>query len=555
MWAKELRELRKKLGFIFALKLGVPEVGLGTNRKDFFFKVSAALAAGIRMGRKTKGKRLPRNMWDFFLRAVKQLNRDANEAAEQKAQVAAPCLTAGEARFRIDKGMLVGLPDMGQLEHNVPEEVKEAVETEGNPALPQAEEDLTGLSPEMEDRTFGVLSMLSLQGSQNPQVATKAAQALRAITAAEPGARAVASFGGVEVLLSLAQLASEGAVTANARAQDKKGRGKSGFGFRIPQGSSRNTSARAVEALGFGKSARRGDGTDLPPESARGDFSPKSARRRGKDESPPMSARGGTSPRSARGRRGAEDESPPMSARGRTSPRSARGRRGAEDESPPMSARGGTSPRSARGRRGAEDESLPMSARGGTSPRSARGRRGMEDDSPPMSARGGNSPMSGRKGAEEAPESGRERPTLAGLAGQEFQEFRTSEAAPSTCGACCAACCKRRRGDELADDDDDEEQGGAGGGGGKRSSGDKDSVGLYLRLADHSFAALRNLAAHSQSRKQQILEQGGEQVAVEALGAFRLQKVAENACIASAALVRNLSEGATALRPWRRQGS
>eukprot|EP00438_Fugacium_kawagutii_P022349 Skav233115 [mRNA] locus=scaffold1342:331198:332816:- [translate_table: standard] len=118
------KELRKKLRFLYSLKMGLPEVGLGTNRKDFFFKISSALAAGIRMGRSKKRKKLPRNVWaaelkmkqwpllaEYFLRAVKHLQRakaiiwqrDAKDLVSTDRQMTAlneklPCLTSHEAR-------------------------------------------------------------------------------------------------------------------------------------------------------------------------------------------------------------------------------------------------------------------------------------------------------------------------------------------------------------------------------------------------------------------------------------------------------------------------
>ncbi|CAE7257576.1 unnamed protein product [Symbiodinium pilosum] len=55
----DFREQRRKLRFLFALNMGLPQVGLGTT-------VSAALATGIRSGRSERREQLPRNIWETW---------------------------------------------------------------------------------------------------------------------------------------------------------------------------------------------------------------------------------------------------------------------------------------------------------------------------------------------------------------------------------------------------------------------------------------------------------------------------------------------------------
>jgi len=155
---------------------------------------------------------------------------------------------------------------------------------------------------------------------------------------------------------------------------------------------------------------------------------------------------------------------------------------------------------------------------------------------------------------------------------------------------CRMSCCRRRSNDDFADDDDgpddDEAEGSPSGSpsgsplgspklgspklgspktglksarngsplgspktGLKSAAGaegkKKDPVNMKLKLACESFAALRNLAAHSVDRKKDIFKFSGEEAATVALSKHRGQpgEQAESLSLSCAALLRNLSEG------------
>lgn len=84
------------------------------------------------------------------------------------------------------------------------------------------------------------------------------------------------------------------------------------------------------------------------------------------------------------------------------------------------------------------------------------------------------------------------------------------------------------------------------------SRGEKEVGNAALRLADHAFASLRNIAAHSSDRRQQILALGGEQVGVEALALFRGRDSGPSRSVA--AFLRNLSEGSDGVVPLASAG-
>ena len=499
------KELRKKLRFLYALKMGVPEVGLGTNRKDFFFKISSALAAGIRMGRSKKRKQLPRNVWDFFLRSVKHLQRDAKDLVSSdqlNIKEKPPSLTTHEARFCIEGGVLVDLPDLGKLQNQpelvAPKAQKKKRDEEKNEEKEAGPPPETSLSSAMEDRTYGILELLSLQGQQNLQVSTKAVNAIRTVTAVDCGSKTVATFGGVEVLLKLATFACQGA-------QEKK---QTGPGKRNLFGRSKDQPASPSSAA-----------TASPRSPKSGRYKDASAREKG--ESP-----------SGRGHWTSE-ESPESPGRAMV-PKSARGRWTSEES--PESAR--VDPKSAGPGRGAAFALEADSARD-HSPKSARWRGG-------TSARDGASPETSprsprNRGSAEEPTSGRHPKSARGVKDQDGatpEEQQAKNKKPSKKRSCFP--CRRKQEDLDFDDEeehsDDEDQGHSG-----AKSGD--SGPLFLRLADHSLATLRNLAAHSFQRKQQILEKKGEEVAIEALHFFRGKAGAEHASCSCAALLRNLSEG------------
>ncbi|CAE7257582.1 unnamed protein product [Symbiodinium pilosum] len=324
------------------------------------------------------------------------------------------------------------------------------------------------LQPSMEDRTFGVLSMLLLEGSENLQA--------RATTSGYLSAR-----------WRLSKERPDDTVRGDA--SPKSARKRFGvqdkFGFQDASA----TSARGdASARGWDASPRGQDwGASIRLASITSHWRTPEERKRmpilrevtQAHADSPVSPRGGA-PKSARARHGASKD-PPDSGRGQPS---------------------------ARGRAQAG-----QSARGGEA--SARG---------DISSRGGASERSGQSGEE--PE---------------------RRHARCRCFRCC--CCRGRGQDEQLGDDEfiDSEAGN-----GKSSRGDKDIGNVVVRLADHVFASLRNVAAHSAERRKQILGLQGEQVGVEALALFRGRDAGPSRSVA--AFLRNLSEGSDGVVPLANAG-